>query len=107
MRRLAGALGLAAVLLAGCGGDDGRFDPGGSDEIECMEHQDASPGTEYTGGEDADSAAILQVFRYYVANGSKPYCDGEPPSDNDREWAQLVVDLGGSDDSVAPILEAG
>jgi len=106
MRRLAGAVVLAAVVLSGCGSDDGRFDPGG-DDLECMEHQEDSPGTAYTGGEDSDSAAILQVFRYYVANGSKPYCDGEPPSDNDREWAQLVVDLGGSEASVAPILDAG
>lgn len=98
---------VAAMLLAGCSGDDGRFDPGDSDEITCMEHQSDEPGTAYTSGEDGDTAAILAVFRYYVTNGSKPYCDGEPPTDTDRLWAKLVVDLGGSEASVAPILENG
>lgn len=107
MRRVVVVVGVVGVVLAGCGGDDGRFNVGASDEVECMEHQEESPGTAYTGGDEGDSAAILQVFRYYVTNGSKPYCDGEPPSETDREWAQLVVDLGGSEDSVAPILDAG
>ncbi|MBA2416777.1 MAG: hypothetical protein H0V64_13010 [Geodermatophilaceae bacterium] len=101
------AVSAAAVLLAGCGGGDGRFNAAGSEEITCMEHQTDEPGTAYTGGEDGDTAAILGVFRYYVENGSKPYCDGEPPTEIDRMWAQLVVDLGGSEDSVAPILEGG
>lgn len=96
-----------AVSLAGCGDDDGRFDPGGSEDISCMEHQTDTPGSAYTGGEDGDTGAILTVLRYYVANGSKPYCDGEPPTEVDKMWAQLVVDLGGSADSVAPILESG
>ncbi len=95
----------AAVLLMGCSEDDGRFDPGASEEISCMEHQSDTPGPAYTGGEDGDTAAILAVLRYYVANGAKPYCDGEPPTEVDKMWAQLVVDLGGSEDSVAPILE--
>lgn len=94
------------LVLAGCGGDDGRFDPG-EGEITCMEHQTQEPGTAYTVGEDGDTAARLAVLRYYVDNGSKPYCDGEPPTEIDRLWAQLVVDLGGSEDSVAPILEGG
>ncbi len=102
------ALALLAVpvlLVAGCSSDDGRFDPGGQDEITCMEHQEDSPGTAYTGGAEGDTAAILQVFRYYVANGDKPYCDDEPPTETDKEWAQLVVDLGGSRDSVSAILD--
>lgn len=106
MRRLIVVLASTALALTACGGDDGRFVPGESAEIDCMEHQPDSPGTAYTGGEDGDTASILEVFRYYVANGDKGYCDGEPPSDTDREWAQLVVDLDGSADSVAPILEA-
>lgn len=104
-RSTALAVSLAALVLAGCGADDGRFDSGEDGEITCMEHQTQVPGTAYTGGEDGDTAAILGVLRYYVQNGSKPYCDGEPPTETDRMWAQLVVDLGGSEDSVAPILE--
>ncbi|MBA3418720.1 MAG: hypothetical protein H0U09_08490 [Geodermatophilaceae bacterium] len=103
------ALGAALLLLlplTGCSSDDGRFDPGGSGEISCMEHQTEEPGTAYTGGENGDTAAVLAVLRYYVSNGAKPYCDGEPPTETDRMWAQLVVDLGGNADSVAPILEA-
>ena len=99
------AVAVAAALVAGCSSDDGRFTPAESAEISCMEHQTDTPGTAYTGGVNGDTAAILAVFRYYVANGSKPYCDGEPPTETDREWAQLVVDLGGSEASVAPILE--
>ncbi len=101
---------VAVLSFAGCTGesaDDGRFDRGEVEgELECMEHQAESPGTDYTGGTEADTAAILGMFRYYVDNGDKPYCDGDPPSDTDRDWAQLVVDLGGSEESVAPILEA-
>lgn len=107
MRRAAVTLVLGALVFAGCSSDDGRFDPGQGDDSKCMEHQEQSPGTAYTGGPDADTASVLQVFRYYVTNGDKPYCDGESASDTDREWAQLVVDLGGSADSVAPILNAG
>lgn len=98
---------VTAMLLAGCSGEDGRFDAGDTAEITCMEHQTSEPGPAYTGGEDGDTAAIFGMLRYYVANGSKPYCDGEPPTETDRMWAQLVVDLGGSADSVAPILEGG
>lgn len=99
---------LLAVLTTGCSGaDDGRFVPGADAEITCMEHQEDSPGTAYTGGAEGDTAAILAVFRYYVSNGGKGYCDGDPPNDDDLAWAQLVVDLGGSTDSVRPILDAG
>lgn len=101
------AVAAVAVMLAGCSSDDGRFDVGDSEDITCMEHQTDEPGAAYTSGEDGDTAAILAVFRYYVANGSKPYCDGEPPTDTDRMWAQLVVDLDGSADSVESILEGG
>lgn len=104
--RTAYAAVIATLLLTGCSSDgDGRFDAGGSEDITCMEHQSAEPGPAYTSGDDADTAAILTVFRYYVANGSKPYCDEQPPTDTDKLWAQLVVDLGGSADSVAPILD--
>lgn len=103
------ALALSTLVLTGCSGGStaGRFDPGGGDDISCMEHQGESPDATYTGGQDADAAAILTVFRYYVSNGDKPYCDGEQPTSVDREWAQLVVDLGGSRDNVSAILEGG
>lgn len=106
-RRSAVLVACTALLLAGCGADTGRFDPGSADKISCMEHQSVQPDTSYTDSADSDTAGILTVFRYYVANGSKPYCDGQPPTETDRMWAQLVVDLGGSADSVAPILEGG
>lgn len=102
------AVGLAVAVLAGCGGssDDGRFAAGDGEKSTCMEHQQEKPGTAYTSGADAETAAVLRVFRYYVANGDKGYCDGAAPTDVDVAWANLVVDLGGSADSVAPILDA-
>lgn len=98
----------AALTLVACSSDDGRFDPGEGDgeDISCMEHQPDTPGTSYTDTDQRETGAVLQLLRYYVTNGAKPYCDGEPPNDTDRQWAQLVVDLGGSPASVAPILEA-
>lgn len=106
VRRVFVAAVLVVSLSACSGGDDGRFVTGEQAEVSCMEHQTDSPGTAYTGGAKADTAAILAVFRYYVSNGDKGYCDGDGPDDQDLEWAQLVVDLGGSKDSVAPILDA-
>lgn len=94
-----------AVLAAGCSsGSTGQFNPGQGSELTCMEHQTDTPGTAYTSGPEADTASILGVFRYYVSNGDKAYCDGAGPTEIDRQWAQLVVDLGGSKDSVAKIL---
>lgn len=86
---------LVAGVLAGCTGgssDDGSFVLPSSDGA-CQEHQLERPGVDYTGGEDGDTAQIFTLLKYWTANGDKPYCDGEPPSEIDEEWAELVAQL--------------
>jgi len=45
------------------------------------------------------------VFKYYVSNGSKGYCDGAGPNANDRAWAQWSADQTSNRDPVAAILD--
>lgn len=97
---------VALVVAAGCGTDTGRFNSEGLVELTCMTHQGATPGEAYTEQENGDIGLRLQVLRYYTLNGDVGYCDGEGPTNTDREWANLVVELGGSRDTVAPILDA-
>jgi hypothetical protein len=70
------------------------FDSEGGRTVACMVHQPAPPGSRYTDPQRRDSAQVLTLLHYYTVNGSKPYCDGQPPSAADRRWAQLYVDLG-------------
>ncbi len=70
------------------------FDSEGGRTVSCMVHQPAAPGSRYTDPQRRDSAQVLTLLHYYTVNGSKPYCDGQPPSAADRRWAQLYVDLG-------------
>jgi len=100
MRKLlaapAGAAATAA-LAAGCsaGTDPGqRFDDGGAGDIACMQHQAAAPGPRYTEPGRRRSGEVLSLLRYYTANGAKPYCDRAAPTDADRRWARLYVDVG-------------
>lgn len=95
----AAALMVAGLALTACGSgsDDGRFATG--DEaaypVQCLEHQPAKPGKAYTSGETAETTAVLKMLRYYTANKAvQTFCDGKGPSDNDRRWADLYVDLG-------------
>jgi hypothetical protein len=110
-RRLA-ALAVPAVLLAltlgGCASDsaDGRFQAGTVTEpLTCLAHQADQPGPAYTAAEGADTAAIFTMLRYFTTNKSvAAYCDGEAPTETDRSWAQLYVDLGADAANVSHIL---
>ncbi|RAJ38434.1 hypothetical protein K353_04371 [Kitasatospora sp. SolWspMP-SS2h] len=94
----------AAVLLTGCGGGerDGSFDAQpGTPSPSCLPHQSREPGTRYTGGEKSDPTAVLEMMRFYTANGTKAYCDGKPPTAVDRRWTELYTGLGGDAGHVA------
>lgn len=89
---------LAAGCTAGTGEPpaepEGTFALPTEAEITCLEHQEQPPGVAYTGGVDADTAAIFTMLRYWASNGDKPYCDGEPPTAVDVQWRDVVEDLG-------------
>ncbi|MFI8085328.1 hypothetical protein ACIF6L_31625 [Kitasatospora sp. NPDC086009] len=88
---------LAAPLLTACGGAaDGSFDAQpGTPSPSCLQHQAQDPGTKYTGGEKSDPRSVLEMMRFYTANGTKAFCDGKPPTDTDRRWTDLYAGLGG------------
>ncbi|MDH6574562.1 hypothetical protein [Kitasatospora sp. MAP5-34] len=100
MRRA--ALWLAPALLlvpftASC-------DPAGSGSFDaqpstpsptCLAHQTGTPDKRYTGGENSDPLAVLELMRFYTANGTKVFCDGRPPTEADKRWTTLYVTLGG------------
>jgi len=106
----AAAAALTTALTTGCsagpaGTDPGpRFDDGGAGDIAYMQHQAATPGPRYTEPGRRRSGEVLSLLRYYTANGAKPYCDGAAPTDADRRWARLYVDLGADRAMVAPLL---
>ncbi|MGW4652518.1 hypothetical protein [Kitasatospora sp. NPDC004289] len=98
--RTATALGLAlllAPLAAACtSAADGSFDAGPAVPAPtCLAHQPERPGPRYTSGQGAEPRAVLEMMRYYTANGTKPFCDGAAPTAEDRRWAELYVELGG------------
>lgn len=112
-RSVAMAAALSAALaagLAGCGSggdDDGRFATGNESAypLGCLEHQMAKPGQAYTGGENAETTTVLKMLRYYTANKAvRAFCDGKGPSDTDRRWAELYVELGSEPAHVAHLL---
>lgn len=83
-----------------------QFDDQKRVNVSCLNHQTQRPGIAYTGGTKADTSKILVMLHYYVANGTKPYCDGGHASDIDRTWAQLYVTLGGEPTKVNGILSS-
>lgn len=97
------------LLVAGCAAeapDPGpKFDDEGQRETACMAHQPAAPGARYTDTTLRRTGETLLVLRYYTTNGTKPYCDGAGPTDTDRAWAKLYVDLGADRTNVADPLE--
>jgi hypothetical protein len=107
VRRIAVAFGL---LLAAAGGCSSTPDPGpvfnneGAGEVACMAHQADGPGARYTVQEMRNTAEVLAVMRYFTANGAKPYCDATPATEADRAWAQVYVDLGGTNEKVPSVL---
>lgn len=107
MHRLRAAALLSALFVSACTAtapDPGpRFDDEGI-EVSCMKHQPRPPGTRYTDDEQRRTGETLALLRYYTANGAKPYCDGEGPTEVDRRWAELYVRLGADRDNVAALL---
>ncbi|MEV4613176.1 hypothetical protein AB0K43_11320 [Kitasatospora sp. NPDC049258] len=102
-RRLLSLILLAAPLLAACGAEpDGSFDARpGTPSPTCIQHQSQDPGAKYTGGEKSDPRSVLEMMRFYTANGTKAYCDGKPPTATDRRWTELYATLGGDPRHVA------
>ncbi|MFJ9950024.1 hypothetical protein [Kitasatospora sp. NPDC091207] len=95
---------LVGPLSAACGAEpDGSFDARpGTPTPSCLQHQVNDPGADYTGGEKSDPRAVLEMMRFYTANGTKAYCDGRPPTDTDRRWTGLYVALGGDAGHLPP-----
>ncbi|BAJ30004.1 MULTISPECIES: hypothetical protein [Kitasatospora] len=88
---------LPVLLLAGCGGPErGSLDTQpATPSPTCRAHQVREPAERYTAGREADTGAVLEMLRYYTANGRTPYCDGKQPTTADRAWQQLYTRLGG------------
>ncbi|WP_367125562.1 hypothetical protein [Streptomyces phytohabitans] len=98
-----GAVLLTGLALTGCGRDtsDGSLDvQSATPSPTCRVHQTEEPGDQYTGRSDADPRAVLELMRYYTANGAKPFCDDRAPTGTDRRWADLYSQLGGGREHV-------
>ena len=98
-RRIAAAVLLGVVVLAGCArpgpSDAARFnDQSGNDAAACLVHQRYRPDAPYEGGPQGNTLLVLTMLHYYVANGNKPYCDGRPPGEMDRAWLDVYLQLG-------------
>lgn len=105
-RRLPAAILFALLAVAGCADDGGPvFTNEGGQEIGCLQHQPEPPGSRYTDPERRNTAEVFTVLRYYTAHGTKPYCDGAPPTEADQAWAELYVQQGADRANVAPILD--
>jgi hypothetical protein len=108
MRRLTWLL--AAILVtAACSSDPApdpgpRFDNGEQAEITCMMHQPHAPGARYTDEALRRTDESMALLRYYTANGRKSYCDGAGPTDIDRSWIRLYVQLGADESNVASLI---
>jgi hypothetical protein len=98
----------ALLVLAGCtqGATAAgvKFDDEGLADVACMKHQPAPPGANYTNSDGGPTDEVLPVLRYYTAHGKKGYCDGKGPSDVDKAWAAVYVDLGADKANVAKLL---
>lgn len=114
----------AAALVAGCTStptaapdptaspgatadpDPSRFNLEGGVPVGCMTHQVVAPGVDYNDPALVSIFRSLPVLKYYVANGSKGYCDGAGPTADDRAWAQWSADQSSNRAPVAAILDA-
>jgi hypothetical protein len=100
LRRLAAVMVVGpflGLLLAGCSGDPGKgqFNEQAGDAVpRCQVHQNQMPSKDYTGGPEANTSLVLDVLRYYVKNGNKPFCDGKGPTKVDQAWAKLYLKVG-------------
>jgi hypothetical protein len=103
-------LGGAAVYTVAnaSGAGDGAFnDQAKQGKLECLAHQKARPGENYTAGASADTGKVLRMLRYYTVNGAKPFCDGQGPTAADQAWAELYVELGADPAKVRAVTGAG
>lgn len=111
LRRILAVL-LICVVATACTGTPPAAGPRFDDEItngvvaelSCMKHQPEAPGTRYTDDTLRRTDDTLAVFRYYTANGGKPYCDGHILTAVDRQWVDLYVRLGADKENVAALL---
>ncbi|MEO6089123.1 MAG: hypothetical protein ABIQ18_39020 [Umezawaea sp.] len=98
----------ALLVLAGCtqGATAAgvKFDDEGLADVACMKHQPAPPSANYTNEDGGPIDEVLPVLRYYTAHGKKAFCDGAGPSDADKKWAAVYVDLGADKTNVAKLL---
>jgi hypothetical protein len=90
---------LAIGVISGCNaappGEAARFNnQGGNDAVPCLVHQASPPDAAYEGGPESVTLLLLPMLHYYVANGNKPYCDGNGPNSVDRAWLQSYLHLG-------------
>lgn len=101
----------ATVLLLGPGspGDAAAtfvtqpgFRPGAT--ASCLDHQTDLPNAAYQGGANGQTLPELTFLAYYTSAGRKPFCDGQPATDNDKAWARLYVQLTTNPGNVATIL---
>lgn len=114
-RRLGAVLGvliLGTVACSEAAPDPGpRFEDettgGVAREVSCMQHQSQPPGTRYTDNEIRRTGETLALLRYYTANGTKSYCDGNGPTRIDRQWVDIYLRLGADRENVATLLEEG
>jgi hypothetical protein len=107
VRRLAVAFGVVLAAVGGCSSapEPGPvFDNQEAQALTCMAHQTASPGARYTAAELRNTGEVLALMRYFTANGAKPYCDAAPATAADKAWAQVYVDLGGTNEKVPTVL---
>ncbi|MDX8035429.1 hypothetical protein SK803_34920 [Lentzea sp. BCCO 10_0856] len=80
------------------------FDQEDGTELTCLRHQPQPPGPRYTDEAMRSTGEILSLLRYYTAHGRKPFCDGQAPTDTDKQWAQLYVTLGADRANVTAVL---
>jgi len=82
------------------------FQPGATPP--CLMHQTKDPNSAYQDGDEGSQSPLQLTFvAYYTAAGTEPFCDGQPPTDTDKTWANLYVQLTTSPDDVSSILGTG
>ncbi len=102
--RKAALLVVALAVTVSCGSppDPGvRFDDEGQNaDLTCLKHQPEPPGPRYTDTSLRRTEDTLALLRYYTAHGRKPYCDNQGPTEADRGWTRLYVELGAAPGNV-------
>jgi hypothetical protein len=95
---------LVALVLAGCASNTpdmgARFNDEAQQEVSCMQHQQSAPGDQYLKEDNWDTDVTLPLLRYYTTNGKKPYCDGQGPSDVDKQWLDIYRKLGADESNI-------